>query len=156
MAINMKSFLRLLAVVLLAFCFSIAVGCKDKDYTADYSNNDMPTLGSKVETTESGSTETEQQGEDNIVDIDDLLNPDKNKGESSQSQGNSSAKPSTGSSSTSGSSSATSSKPSSSSSSQASSSSKPSSSQSTSSVENDMATGTEKDTASYNTPGWIL
>lgn len=139
MAINMKSFLRLLAVVLLAFCFSIAVGCKDKDYTADYSNNDMPTLGSKVETTESGSTETEQQGEDNIVDIDDLLNPDKNKGESSQSQGNSSAKPSTGSSSTSGSSSTTSSKP--------------SSSGATSSIVNEMATGTETNAGKFDTPG---
>ena len=155
MKTNMNKLLKLTAVVLLLLCLCFAVGCKDKDYVADYSNNDMPTLGSKNEGTESGE---EQQGEDNIVDVDDLLNPDKYNEEQSKVQNGSSnsAKPSTGSSSSSGSSSTTSSKPSSSSSSQASSSSKPSSSQSTSSVENDMATGTEKDTASYNTPGWIL
>lgn len=153
MAINMKSFLKTTAVILLVLCFSFAVGCKDKDYVADYSNNDMPTLPSK---TESGK---EQIGEDNVVNIDDLLNPDKDKDQSSKNQSGSSSKTSTGSSSSSGSSSTTSSKPSSSSSKPSSSSSKVSSSTSskgTTSVENDMATGTEKDTASYNTPGWIL
>lgn len=154
----MKSFLRTLAVILLVLCFSVAVGCKDKDYVADYSNNDMPTLGSKAEETESGSSATEPQGEDNVVDVDDLLNPDKYNEEQSKPQNSSSnsAKPSTGSSSSSGSSSTTSSKPSSSSSSQASGSSKPSSSGATSSIENEMATGSEKDTGSYDTPGWIM
>lgn len=160
----MKSFLRTLAVVLLVLCFSFAVGCKDKDYVADYSN-EMPTLTSKVEGTESGSTASgeEQQGADNTMDVDDLLNPDGNNEEQSKNQSGSSSKTSTGSSSSSGSSSTTSSKPSSSSSkpsssssSQATGSSKPSSSGATSSLENEMATGSEKDTGSYDTPGWIM
>lgn len=133
MAINMKSFLKTTAVILLVLCFSFAVGCKDKDYVADYSNNDMPTLPSK---TESGK---EQIGEDNVVNIDDLLNPDKDKDQSSKNQGGSSAKPSTGSSS-------------SSSSSKVSSSSKPASSQSTTSVKNEMATGTDANAGKYDTP----
>ncbi len=161
----MKSFLKTAAVILLVLCFSFAVGCRDKDYVADYSNNDMPVLPSRGEGTESGSTASgeAQTGADNIMDIEDLLNPDKYNEEQSKNQGGSSAKPSTGSSSSSGASStasskpsSSSSKPSSSSSSKAPSSSQPSSSQSTSSVENDMATGTENDTGSYNTPGWIL
>lgn len=153
MAINMKSFLKTTAVILLVLCFSFAVGCKDKDYVADYSNNDMPTLPSK---TESGK---EQIGEDNVVNIDDLLNPDKDKDQSSKNQGGSSAKPSTGSSSSSGSSSTASIKPSSSSSkasssssSKVSSSSKPASSQSTTSVKNEMATGTDANAGKYDTP----
>ncbi len=163
----MKSFLKTVAVILLVLCFSFAVGCRDKNYVADYSNNDMPVLPSRGEGTESGSSATAsgeaQQGVDNIMDIEDLLNPDKYNEEQSKNQGSSSAKPSTGSSSSSGASStasskpsSSSSKPSSSSSSKAPSSSQPSSSQSTSSVENEMATGSEKDTGSYNTPGWIL
>lgn len=154
----MKSILKIASVILLVLCFSFAVGCKDKDYVADYSYNEMPTLGSEVEGTESDSSTTEPKGEDNVMDVDDLLNPDKYNEEQSKPQNSSSnsAKPSTGSSSTSGSSSTASSKPSSSSSSQSTDSSKPSSSQSTSSVENDMAVGAEKDTGSYNTPGWIM
>lgn len=143
----MKSILKIASVILLVLCFSFAVGCKDKDYVADYSNNDMPVLPSRVEGTESDSSTTEPQGEDNVMDVDDLLNPDKYNEEQSKVQNGSSnsAKPSTGSSSTSGSSSTTSSKASSSSSKVSSS----TSSKGTTSVKNEMATGTDGDTQGY-------
>lgn len=150
----MKSILKIASVILLVLCFSFAVGCKDKDYVADYSNNDMPVLPSRAEGTESDSSTTEPQGEDNVMDVDDLLNPDKYNEEQSKVQNGSSnsSKPSTGSSSTSGSSSTTSSKPSSSSSKVTSSGSNVSSSTSskgTTSVKNEMATGTDEDAKGY-------
>lgn len=150
----MKSFVKTATLILLVLCFNFAVGCKDKDYVADYSN-EMPTLPSKVEGTESGSSASgeEQIGEDNVVDFEDLFNPDNDDDESSENQGGSSAKPSAGSSSASGSSSTTSSKPSSSSSSQTTGSSKPSSSGATSSIVNEMATGTETNAGKFDTPG---
>lgn len=157
MATNMKNILKTAAVVLLVFCLCFAVGCRSKEYIAEYSN-DMPELPSKSQGTSSdgSASGSEEIGEDNVVDIEDLLNPNKEKGESSENQGGSSSKPSTSSSSSSGASSTTSSKPSSSNSSQSTSSSKPSSSQSTTSVENDMAAGAETDKVPYDTPGWLL
>lgn len=160
----MKSFVKIATLILLVLCFSFAVGCKDKDYVADYSNNEMPTLSSRTEETESGE---EQIGEDNVVDFEDLFNPDDNNEEQSKNQSGSSSKTSTGSSSSSGASSTTSSKPSSSSSTPSSSSSKPSSSSSsqttgsskpsssgaTSSIENEMATGSETNAGKFDTPG---
>lgn len=149
----MNKLFKLTAVVLLVLLLCLAVGCKGKDYIDNSSViNDMPTMppnsaGTDADENQSGS-DGAQQGMDNIMDITDLLNPDKYNEEQSKNQG-SNSKPTTGSSSSSDSSSTTSSKPSSSSSSQ-------SSIQSNSSVENDMATGTEKDTASYTTSGWIL
>lgn len=150
----MKSFVKTATLILLVLCFGFAVGCKAKDYVADYSNNEMPTLPSRTEETESGE---EQIGEDNVVDFEDLFNPDNDDDESSENQGGSSAKPSAGSSSASGSSSTTSSKPSSSSSTPSSSSSKPSSSGATSSIVNEMATGTETNAWKSDTPNgtWI-
>ncbi len=162
----MKKIVKLTAVVLLALCLILAVGCGKKDDTAKgnesgYVENEMPVAPPSTEETDG---ENEQTGMDNTVDIDDLLNPEDYVDEQNKNEGSgNSAKPSDGSSSSSSTPAGGSSTPSGSSStstpsdsSDSSSSNSQPSSSSSAPVENDMAGGAEADTGSYDTPGWIL
>ncbi len=157
----MKKIIKLTAVVLLALCLVLAVGCGKKDKTegnnSDYVENEMPVAPPSTEETE---TDDGQTGMDNTVDINDLLNPEDYVDEQNKNEGSgSSAKPSGGSSSSSGTASNSGSTPSGSSSTSSDSSDASSSTSQPSSstpIENDMANGAEADTGSYDTPGWIL
>lgn len=159
METNMKRIVKLTAVVLLALCLVLAVGCGKKDDTAKgnesgYVENEMPVAPPSTEETDG---KNEQAGMDNTVDVDDLLNPKDYVDEQNKNEGSgNSAKPSDGSSSSSSTPAGSSSTSTPSDSSDSSSSNSQPSSSSSAPVENDMAGGAEADTGSYDTPGWIL